>query len=90
MRYIIAFLLITSLTLHAEDWTVQGTYYQNIVVLEHDALSVTIASGGTEYKFQLQDLSPSLQQKFGYSPVRASAAKKEASNHHSMDEIGGI
>jgi hypothetical protein len=59
----------------AEDWTTtDGTKYQNVRVvrIEDDAVTILYKDGGA--MVFLNKLSPALQARFGYDPVKAKAA----------------
>jgi hypothetical protein len=59
----------------AEDWTTtDGTKYQNVRVIrvEDDAITIIYKDGGA--LIPLFKLSPALQQKFDYDPVKAKTA----------------
>jgi hypothetical protein len=60
---------------HAEDWTTtDGKVYKNVKVmkLEPDAVTILYSEGGA--LVPLATLSPELQEKFQYDPVKAKAA----------------
>jgi hypothetical protein len=59
----------------AEDWTTtDGTKYQNVEVIrvEDDAVTILYKDGGA--LVPLFKLSPALQERFDYDPVKAKAA----------------
>jgi hypothetical protein len=59
----------------AEDWTtIDGTKYQNVQVIrvEDDAVTIIYKDGGA--LVPLFKLSPALQERFDYDPVKAKAA----------------
>lgn len=67
-------LLVLSLSLHAEDWTVCGKTYHGVTVgqIEADRVHITYDMGvGT---IMISDMSPDLQQRFAYDPAAAKAA----------------
>jgi hypothetical protein len=68
-------LFITSTSLHAEDWTTtDGKVYKDVKVVktEPDAVTITDHDGGA--LIPLTKLSPDLQKRFNYDPVKAKAA----------------
>ena len=63
------------LPLRAEDWTTTtGETYKNVKVLSHDAAYVTILHQDGGGKILLSTLSPDVQKRFGYDPVKAAQA----------------
>jgi hypothetical protein len=76
---------------NSRDWTVNGTTYRDVIVLDSNEFEVEIASGGKVVTLYLKDLPTDLQQRFHYNEVKAAAAElKEKSTHHGMDEVGGL
>jgi hypothetical protein len=73
---ILAFtLVLCSVNCLAEDWTTtDGTKYQNVQVIrvEDDAVTILYKDGGA--LVPLFKLSPALQQRFDYDPIKAKAA----------------
>lgn len=60
--------------LRAEDWTTtDGKTYEEVQVLSHNAAYVTILDKDGGGRIPLSTLSPNLQKRFGYDPVRAPA-----------------
>lgn len=84
-------LVLLALPLHAEDWkTTDGKVYQDVKVIkvEDDAVTVIFKDGGA--LIPLVKLTPDLQKKFSYDPVKAKAAadaraKAEAANQKQLD-----
>src|ERR1700744_5345590 len=74
MRVLFLLVLLGAIPLSAEDWTIAGKVYHNVVVknVYPDRVEITYDGGlGTP---ELKDLSPELQERFGYEPARAKAA----------------
>jgi len=68
-------LALISTSAFAEDWTTSdGTNYQNVRVIrvEDDAITILYKDGGA--LIPLFKLSPVLQQRFDYNPIKAKAA----------------
>jgi hypothetical protein len=68
-------LVLCSTNCLAEDWTTtDGTKYQNVEVIrvEDDAVTILYKDGGA--LVPLFKLSPELQERFDYDPVKAKAA----------------
>jgi nicotinate-nucleotide pyrophosphorylase len=66
---------LCSINAFAEDWTTtDGTKYQKVQVIrvEDDAITILYKDGGA--LIFLNKLSPLLQQRFNYDPVKAKAA----------------
>lgn len=76
IKVIISMFFISVLALHAEDWTVCGKTYQNVIVLKIEPDLVSIAYSGGMGRIALCDLNPDLQNKFGYSPDASKIAAK--------------
>ena len=69
------FLALPNFGLRAEDWTTtDGIKYQNVQVIrvEDDAVTIIYKDGGA--LVFLNKLSPALQERFEYDPVKAKAA----------------
>lgn len=61
----------------AEDWTTtDGKTYKSVTVLKHDAVSVTILDDDGGASVPLANLSPDLQKRFAYDPVKAAATQQ--------------
>lgn len=76
-----------ALPLYAEDWTTtDGTVYQDVKVIkiEDDAVTVFYKDGGA--LIPLAKLSPDLQKKFSYDPVKAKAAAEARAKADATDE----
>jgi hypothetical protein len=68
-------LALFSISAFAEDWTTtDGTKYQNVQIIrvEDDAVTIIYKDGGA--LVPLFKLSPGLQKRFDYDPVKAKAA----------------
>jgi len=61
----------------AEDWTVAGKDYHNVVVGQIEADRVHITYDGGIGTVMLVDLTPELQKRFNYDPVAAAKATAE-------------
>ncbi|MEI9999512.1 MAG: hypothetical protein WDO13_10270 [Verrucomicrobiota bacterium] len=75
MKWTALFLALTVLPVAAEDWTTNdGVTYQDVRVLrvEDDAITIIYKDGGA--LVPLFKLSPELQKKFDYDPVKAKVA----------------
>jgi hypothetical protein len=76
----ILLILFAGLSLHAEDWTVNGKTYQDVkvILVEPDAVTIMDSDGGA--RISLADMPADLQKKYGYDPVSAiaAAAKRQA------------
>ena len=72
--FVIFTLVFAAVPVRAEDWTVNGKTYHNVIVTEvySDQVTVDCASGMTA--FFLKDLSPELQKHFAYDPDMAQQA----------------
>jgi hypothetical protein len=73
--FLVFALAVSCGNLLAEDWTTSdGTLYQNVRVVrvEDDAVTILYKDGGA--LVFLNKLSPSLQERFDYDPVKAKAA----------------
>ena len=73
--YLIFALALFSTFARAEDWTTtDGIKYQNVQVIrvEDDAVTIIYKDGGA--LVFLNKLSPALQERFEYDPVKAKAA----------------
>ena len=68
-------LLVCSVALRAEDWTTADgrTTYKNVKILSHDDAYVTILDEDGGGRVALSSLTPDLQKKFGFDPVKAAA-----------------
>lgn len=62
---------LCALTARAEDWTVNGKNYHNVIVGQIEGDRVHITYDGGACALQLSDLSPGLQKKLGYNPAVA-------------------
>jgi hypothetical protein len=62
---------------HADDWNVNGHTYQNVKVIRHDAVNVTILDSDGGATIAISDLSPEWQKKLGYDPAAAQKQKEE-------------
>jgi len=72
---LILVLALATLPAYAEDWTTSdGKSYQNVKVVkvEDDAVTILCNDGGA--LVPLSKLSPTLQKRFSYDPVKAKAA----------------
>ncbi len=75
VKWTALFLALTVLPVAAEDWTTNdGVTYQDVRVLrvEDDAITIIYKDGGA--LVPLFKLSPELQKKFDYDPVKAKVA----------------
>jgi hypothetical protein len=73
--FLTLFLLLGSSHVFAEDWTTtDGIVYQNVRVIrvEDDAVTILYKDGGA--LIPLFKLTPTLQKKYDYDPVKAKAA----------------
>ena len=75
MRMALAMILagLSCGALHAEDWTVNGKDYHNVVVGQVEADLVHISYDGGIGTVALADLPPDLQKRFNYNPAGAKA-----------------
>ncbi len=72
---LILVLAFATLPAYAEDWTTSdGKSYQNVKVVkvEDDAVTILCKDGGA--LIPIAKLSPTLQKRFSYDPVKAKAA----------------
>jgi hypothetical protein len=72
---LVAIAIIAALPAKAEDWkTTDGKVYKDVQVIkvEDDAVTILFAEGGA--RVDLAKLSPELQKKFSYDPVKAKVA----------------
>jgi len=84
-------MVLLALPLYAEDWkTTDGKVYQDVKVIkvEDDAVTVLFKDGGA--LIPLIKLTPDLQKKFAYDPVKAKVAadaraKADAENQKKLD-----
>jgi hypothetical protein len=84
-------MVLLALPLYAEDWkTTDGKVYQDVKVIkvEDDAVTVIFKDGGA--LIPLIKLTPDLQKKFAYDPVKAKVAadaraKADAENQKKLD-----
>lgn len=76
MRLILAVIVagLCCVTARAEDWTVDGKDYHNVVVGQVEADRVHISYDGGVGTVALVDLSPELQKRFNYDPQKAKAS----------------
>ena len=65
------------LTAKAEDWTVNGKTYHNVVAGEVEADRVHFKADDGIGSFMLADLPPDLQKRFNYDPLKAKAANEK-------------
>ena len=79
MRTLAIFLLLAG-CLRAEDWTVNGKNYHNVIVGQIESDRVHVTYDGGVGAINLADLPPDLQMRFRYDPIAAKAAqtKREA------------
>lgn len=87
MRLLYAVLLtgLYCLTARAEDWTVDGKAYHNVIVGKIEADRVHITYDGGLGTVMLSDLTPGLQKRFGYDPAKANEAPQTSTNSVSSD-----
>ena len=83
---ILAVLILLALPLHAEDWTVAGVTYHNVVVTSVKDYKVEISFDGGCGAPLLKDLPPDLQKRFNYDPDKAKAAQEEAAAKQAQAE----
>lgn len=76
---LIALLLLFTVSLHAEDWTIAGKTYQNVTVGQVEADCVHIMYSDGIGRIMIADMPPELQIRFKFDP----AAAKEASDTRS-------
>jgi hypothetical protein len=69
-------LLILSLPIHAEDWTVKGKVYPGVKVLKVEADTVTFLDSDGGACLELADMPHDLQKRFRYDPVKGMEAAK--------------
>jgi hypothetical protein len=75
MKLLILFSLLFSLPVLAEDWTTtDGKTYKDVMVVKIEADAVTIIDNDGGALVPLATLSPELQKRFNYDPVKAKAA----------------
>lgn len=67
-------LLLLSISLNAEDWTIGGKTYRDVSVgqVEADCVHITYSNGIGSIK--IVDMPPELQKRFGFDPIAAKAA----------------
>lgn len=74
MKTVIAFFLISILTLHAEDFTAKdGKVYKNFKVLSHDEGFITILYADGGGKIALSNLPEGMQKQYGYNAAKCAA-----------------
>jgi len=75
MRIALALILagLSCTATRAEDWTVNGKDYHNVIVGQIDADRVHISYDGGIGTVALSDLPPDLQKRFNYNPAGAKA-----------------
>lgn len=78
MKTIYLLMLLGILPVWGEDWTTtDGKTYQGVKVLKVESDAVTILDKDGGGRIELAKLSPELQKKFQYDPVKAKAAANE-------------
>lgn len=85
-NFLIIILALISLSLHAEDWTIAGKTYQNVVVgqVEADCVHITYANGIG--RVMIADMPTDLQKRFGYDSTKAEAAERAKENARAASE----
>jgi hypothetical protein len=66
--------LFVAVVEQAQNWTIAGKSYHNVIILSHDSKSVTIHSNDGVGTFALSDLSPDLQKKVNDDVATVKAA----------------
>jgi len=87
MRKIICMFILAALaaiSVQAEDWTVNGKDYHNVIVVQVENNRVHITYTGGVGAVALADLTPDLKKRFNYDPVKAKAA--DDANKKKQDE----
>lgn len=59
------------------ELTVKGVVFRDVRVVSQSASALTVRHAGGLAQIQLRDLSPELQQRFGFDPRRAAAAEQQ-------------
>jgi len=83
---LIALAVFVSLPAWAEDWTTtDGKTYQSVKVVkvEDDAVTVLCKDGGA--LIPISNLSPALQKRFSYDPIKAKAAADARADQESKN-----
>jgi hypothetical protein len=71
--FVILALVFTAFPAWAEDWTVNGKNYHNVTVGQVELDRVHITYDGGVGTVMLSDLTPELQKRFNYDPLKAKA-----------------
>ena len=79
-------MVLTILPVVAEDWTVNGKAYRNVMVGQVEADRVHITYDGGVGTVALADLSPGLQKRFNYNTAQAKAAADARAQHDAASD----